>query len=158
MAAHVLGHGMQNDIAAPFSGRVSTGVGTVLSTITGTPCVWAISAIACRSGVFPARLPIDSQIDGGRFVIYEFFQIYRVIVLGESRINTEFWQHVLKQRKSPAIEQGHGHYIVAGFGEIENRVVNRRLPGAERQGGHATFQLSDTLFQHIVGGILLRGV
>ncbi len=42
-------------------GFINTGVGTVLSTITGTPCLWAIAAIASRSGMLPAGLPMVSQ-------------------------------------------------------------------------------------------------
>ncbi len=49
-------------MSAPNSiGFISTGVGTVLSTITGTPCLCAIAAIASRSGMFPAGLPMVSQ-------------------------------------------------------------------------------------------------
>ena len=42
-------------------GFISTGVATVLSTITGTPCLCAIVVIASRSGMLPAGLPIVSQ-------------------------------------------------------------------------------------------------
>ena len=49
-------------MSAPnWIGFISTGVGTVLSTITGTPFLCAIAVIASRSGMLPAGLPIVSQ-------------------------------------------------------------------------------------------------
>ncbi len=49
-------------MSAPYSiGRSSTGVGTVLSTISGTPWRWAASAIASMSQMLPAGLPTLSQ-------------------------------------------------------------------------------------------------
>ncbi|MNP54208.1 hypothetical protein D3C76_1487450 [compost metagenome] len=49
-------------MSAPCSnGRHSTGVATVLSTISGTPWRCAASARACRSTMLPAGLPMDSQ-------------------------------------------------------------------------------------------------
>ena len=49
----------------PYDGhrtrRHSHGVAEVLSTISGTPCAWAMSASASRSTMLPAGLPMDSQ-------------------------------------------------------------------------------------------------
>ena len=49
-------------MSAPYSiGRSRIGEATVLSTISGTPCVWAIRASASISQIFPAGLPTLSQ-------------------------------------------------------------------------------------------------
>ena len=49
-------------MSAPKSiGRIRIGVGTVLSTTSGTPWAWATAASASISQMLPAGLPIDSQ-------------------------------------------------------------------------------------------------
>jgi hypothetical protein len=49
-------------ISAPYSiGLSRIGVATVLSTISGTPCLWAASAIASMSQTLPAGFPTLSQ-------------------------------------------------------------------------------------------------
>ena len=53
-------------------GFISTGVGTVLSTMTATPCLCAIVVIASRSGMLPAGLPIVSQYTATVFASISF--------------------------------------------------------------------------------------
>ena len=48
-------------MSAPCSNGLKSGGGvTVLSTIRGSPCLWATSAMASRSSTLPLGLPMDS--------------------------------------------------------------------------------------------------
>ena len=61
MAARVLGQRMDHDVGAVFEWAAQIRVGTVLSTISGTPWAWATAAKAPKSTTFAAGLPMDSQ-------------------------------------------------------------------------------------------------
>ena len=107
-------------ISQPCStGRQSAGVGTVLSTMTGTPCACAISAIAPISGMLPAGLPMDSREDAGGLVVDVLRQVIGAVAIGKANINAQLGQHMAEERPGAAIELGHGDDVVARLGQIE---------------------------------------
>ena len=50
------GKGMNDTVVSMFMGRNRTGLGTVLSTISGTPCACAVRAIAPMSQILPGGI------------------------------------------------------------------------------------------------------
>ena len=84
MTANVFGQRVNHDIGARVqTDGTGSGVATVLSTMTGTPCLWATSAIFWISTTLPAGLPIDSQEYRFGFVIDGIFQ--RRVVVGREK-------------------------------------------------------------------------
>ena len=67
--------------------------------------------------------------DGRGFVVYQFRQGVRTVIIGEAHINAELGQHVPEQRPGPAIELWHGDDIVADLGQIDDGIIDRGLPG-----------------------------
>ena len=61
MATDVFGERMDHDVGAMLDRAAQVGEGTVLSTMSGTPWRWAISASFSKSVILPRGLPTDSQ-------------------------------------------------------------------------------------------------
>ena len=61
VAAHELREGLHHNVRAVLDRPSRMGVATVLSTISGMPCLWATRASSSISQIFPAGLPTLSQ-------------------------------------------------------------------------------------------------
>jgi hypothetical protein len=64
VAAQVLGQRVHHDVGAVLERPAQVGVGTVLSTISGTPWRCAISAMRAMSVTLPCGLPRRFDEDG----------------------------------------------------------------------------------------------
>ena len=138
-------------MSAPYSiGRSRIGVATVLSTISGTPCLWAILASASMSQMFPAGLPTLSQ-----YTAPVLSSISASIDLGLSSLSrsgpdADSWKDMREQRVRRAVQLGNGHDVRAGGRDVERREVQRRLPGRNAERLDSTFERRHATLEHLV--------
>jgi hypothetical protein len=81
-----------------------------------------------------------------------------VIVLGEAHLDTQLRQHVLEEGVRASVEERHRHDVRPRLGDREDRVVDRRAPGAEGQCGDPALEGGDPLFKHCMRGVHDPGV
>ncbi len=81
------------------------------------------------------------------------FQCGDVVVGGKAGLDALTRQSVGKQVVGAAIQLGHRHDIVAGFGQRLDRIGNRGHTGGHRQRTHAALERGNPLLQHIVGRV-----
>ena len=83
------------------------------------------------------RLTVDQPLDS-----------LRRIGFGEAGRDPLPRQNMGEQRMSSAVELRHGHDVAAAVRKVGDRVIECRLPGADRQGRDAAFERRDALFEH----------
>ena len=92
-------------MSAPYSmGRNRMGVATVLSTTSGTPCLWATWARASISQMFPAGLPTLSQKTARVLSSISFSIRGGMIGFGETDGDSLALQNVCEQSVSSAVK------------------------------------------------------
>ena len=91
--------------------------------------------------------------DGARIVVDQLFDRLGRIRLGKANRDPLARQEMRKQRVRRAIELRHRHDVGAQVGEIEDRVIERRLTGARAQRFDAALELGDAPLQHRRGRI-----
>ena len=137
-------------MSAPHSiGLIRDGVETVVSTITGTPWLWAISAMASMSAMLPAGLPMDSRKTAA---VLSSMSFSSAAGLSSSAKRTSMpWpgQHVGEERVGAAVELRHRDDVVAGLGDGQDGVVDGRRAGRQRQAGDAALERRHALLEHV---------
>ncbi len=99
-------------MSAPYSiGRSRIGVATVLSTISGTPCLWATRARLSMSQMFPAGLPTLSQKTARVFSSISFSMARGLIRLRKSDGDSLAGQNMSEESVRGAIELRNGDDI-----------------------------------------------
>ena len=73
--------------------------------------------------------------------------------LGEPHLDALARQHMGEQRVGGAVELRHGHDVAAAIGQVGDRIIERGLAGADRQGPDAAFERRDARFEHRRGRI-----
>jgi hypothetical protein len=140
--------------SAPHSnGRHRNGVASVLSTISGMPTEWAISAIAARSTTTPpgfARLSTKIALHFGVSARRKFS--------GSSgstkwQVPAELFEAQAELRQRPAIQSARCQELVPRF---QHRREHQELRGVARgggDGGAAALQAGDAFLQHRNGRV-----
>ena len=122
-------------MSAPYSiGRSRIGVATVLSTISGTPCLWATRASASMSQMFPAGLPTVSQKTARVWSSISFSISSGTIGLREADSHSLTWQKISEQRVRGPVELRNRDDVSAQLRHVERGIVSRGLPRADAQG------------------------
>ena len=91
--------------------------------------------------------------DGAGVAVDQLFDCLGLVGLGESHLDALARQQVGEQRIGGAVELRHRDDIAAHAGDIEHRIVQRRLPGGHAQRIDAAFERGDAAFQHLGGRI-----
>ena len=126
----------------------------MLSTISGTPCRCATFASASMSQMLPAGLPMLSQKTAVRVVVDQLLDRVGLHPTSAKRtVDALARQEVREQRVRRAVELRHRHDVAAHVGDVEDRVVERRLAGADAQRLDAAFERGDAPLQHGGGRI-----
>ena len=133
VAAHVLGHGVQDDIAAVLNRAAEGGRGH--SIVDDDRYAVGVRHIRNRPQVrdIAGRVANGLAENSRCFAIDQFRQIVGAVALGEANFDAQFGQHVPEQGPGAAVKLRHGNDVVAGFGQVENRIVDGGLARAERQ-------------------------
>src|SRR5882724_10001726 len=76
-----------------------------------------------------------------------------MIAIRKSATNSLLRQNVREQGIGGAIELWKRNNVVARFGDVHERIVNRGHPGANAQGLHPALEGCDALFKYGVSGI-----
>ena len=158
MPADVLGHGMQDDIAAVLKGAAKRRRRYRVINDHGHAMRMRHIGDRCHIRDIAGRVAYRLAENGGGLAVDQLCQVVPAVVFGEAHINAELGQHVPEERPGSAVELRHGDDIVAGFGQIEDGIMNRGLPGSERQRSDAAFHRRHALFQHIAGGVHDAGI
>jgi hypothetical protein len=85
-----------------------------------------------------ARIAVDQRLDIGR-----------VVGFGEADMEAEARQQMRKQRVSGAVELWHCDDVGAGVGQVEERVVQSRLPRGDTERADSALQRGDAAVEHI---------
>ena len=117
-----------------------------------------MSAIAGHIRDVAGRVADRLEEDARGLVVDMFRQVIRAVAIGEADLNAQLGQHVAEERPGAAVELGHGDDVVARFGQVEDRVGDRRLARSQRQRSDAAFHRRHPLLQHIVGRVHDAGV
>ena len=103
-------------MSAPYSiGRISIGVGTVLSTISGMRARCAMAASASRSQMLPAGLPTVSQNSARVLPSISASSSAGWSVLPKRTVTAEPRQDMGEQRVRGAVELRHRDEVAAGL-------------------------------------------
>ena len=86
--------------------------------------------------------------DRARFVVDQLFDRVGPVGLGEAHGDALARQNVGEQRIGRAVKLRHRNDVGAHRGEIEHRVVQRRLAGADAQRVDAAFEQGNAPFEH----------
>ena len=86
-------------------------------------------------------------------VVDQLLDGVRLVAVGEAGGDALARQHMAKQGVRGAVELRHGNDVAAGVGEIDEREMQRRLSGGDRERADAAFELGDALFQNRGGRI-----
>ena len=130
---------------------------TVLSTTSGTPWRCATFASASMSQTLPAGLPIVSENTALVFSSISL-SIASALSLSAKRAVMPWrgstWR---EQGVRRAVELRHRDDVAAGVGEIDEREMQRRLSGGDRERADAAFEFGDALFENRRGRIRRSG-
>ena len=85
--------------------------------------------------------------------IDEFFNGAGVVALRKASFNSLLRQNVREESVGGAVELGKRYDVVAHFGDVDERVVDRGHAGADAKGFDAAFERGDALFEDGVGRI-----
>ena len=91
--------------------------------------------------------------DRARFLVDQLFDRAGLIGFGKARGDALAWQDMAEQRVGRAVELRHRDDIAAHLGEVEHRVVERRLPRAHAHRLEAAFERGDAALKHRDGRI-----
>ena len=123
-------------------------VAIVLSTISGMPCRWASPDRESRSQILPAGLPIVSQNSARVFSSDQWREIRWPIAGGKPDVQPEARQKMREQRVGCPIKLGRAYDIMAGFSQVQQRIHQCRLSGANSHRPRRTaLKRGDSLFQ-----------
>ena len=86
--------------------------------------------------------------DAAGAVVDELFDGVGLVGFGKAHGDALARQNVAEQRVGRAVKLRHRNDIGAHRGEIEHRIIQRRLTGARAQRVDAAFQQGDAAFQH----------
>jgi hypothetical protein len=78
--------------------------------------------------------------------------------IDQPHFDAEFGQDVFELGVAAAIEVAGGDDVVAGLGEVDDRVEDRRGAGGHGEPGGTAFEGRDALLEHVVGGVHQPGV
>ena len=142
-------------MSAPCSiGRSRYGVGTVLSTISGTPASCATSAtfrdvehVAARVAQRLGEQQLGVRPDRGAPLLGV------VGVVDEADLDPQLGERVVEEVVRAAVERGGGHEVVARLGDVEDGEGLGGLAGGERDGGQPALERGDALLEHVLGGV-----
>ena len=141
-------------MSAPYSiGRSRIGVATVLSTISGTPCRGGDCGQRLDVADIAGRIADALAKDRAGLVVDQLLDRVGLIGFGEAHVDALARQNVREQRVGGAVELRHRNDVAAHLGEIEHRVIERRLAGAHAQRVEAAFERGDAALQHGGGRI-----
>ena len=146
-------------MSAPYSiGRSRIGVATVLSTISGTPCCVRDFGQRLDVADIAGRIADAFAKDRRGLVVDQLFDGRRPDRTRQSDLDALARQNVREQRVGRAVELRHRDDVAADLGEIEHRIVQRRLTGADAQRGDAAFKRGHAPLEHGGGRIADPGV
>ena len=77
----------------------------------------------------------------------------RLVAVGKTGGDALARQHVREQGVRGAVELRDGDDVAAGVGEVDEREMQRRLSGRDRERADAAFEFGDALFKHRRGRI-----
>ena len=141
-------------MSAPYSnGRSRIGVATVLSTISGTPCLWASMRERFEVADVAGRISHALAKERAGVVIDQLLHRLRMIALGKSNADPELRQDVREQRMRRAIELRDGNDVLAVARYVQHRVVQSGLPAADCERADAPFERSDAPFEYVASRI-----
>ena len=133
MAAHVLGREWTTMSAPCSNGQHRYGVGTVLSTISGTPWAWATAAKAPKSTTFAARIADGFAKYRLGLAVDQAAHGVDIAIVGETRFDTETRQGMREQIVGAAVQGRGGDDVVADLRDRHQRVGDGRRTGGYRQ-------------------------
>ena len=93
--------------------------------------------IADRLGEDRLGVLVDQLLDG-----------VRLVAVGEAGGDALARQDVAEQGVRGAVELRHGDDVAAGVGEVDEREMQRRLSGGDRERADAAFEFGDALFKN----------
>ncbi len=135
-------------MSAPHSmGRHRYGVANVLSTISGTPCSWAMPATVAMSRTLPPGLPMvsaKSALVFGRSAARHAAGSSPSTNVASIR---EFAEHALELRDAAAVDRARRDDVVARLHQRVESAVLRRQPTREGHRARATLQVGDALLE-----------
>ena len=148
-----------------FGQRVHHDIGTVVDRAQQDRCCYRVvdhqrDAISVRQlgqgpniGDVARRVADTLAVDTLRGAVDHRFDVFRLVTLGEARIDLHAGQQVVEQGVGGAIELRHGDEVAVGLAQVEDRIHHRRLAGGHRQGTDTTFEHGHAPVEDIDRGI-----
>ena len=158
VAAHELGHGMDDDIGAVLDGAKQDWRchGVVddqrHAVLVGNSC----EPLDVRD--VSGRIPYAFAEYGSGIFVDQFLDILGAIALRKTARDPLFRKNVLEQRVSGAVQLRERNNVVAGFRDVHERVVDGSHPRTDTQALHAAFERGNAFLEDCVGGIADAGI
>ena len=125
MAAHVLGHGVHDDVPTVVDGLQEHRCGDRVVDDGRHAMGMRHVGDGLQIDDIARRVADALAEDGLRPVVDVLLDVRRTVTLGKSDLDTLLRQHVCEQRVGATIELRYGDDVVAGLREIQDRVVDR---------------------------------
>ena len=100
-------------------------------------------------GHIDARIGQGLEKEGFRLFVNQLFRLFGTVHVEKTRLDTEPFERMRRQRQRTAVELRSANDIVPGFGGVGERVENCRHAAGGRQCRRTAFERSHTLFEHI---------
>ena len=126
---------------------------TVLSTITGSPCLCAIVGNLGEIRNVVLRIADGFQIHQPRVLIHQLVDLSGMIGIEEAHLDAQLLEGLREQRPGASIQIGRSNEILAGMRDGKNRGVHGRLSAGKYEPSDAAINRGQSLLQHIVGRI-----
>ncbi len=97
-------------------------------------------------------------IDGPRVFVDQCIHFVRTVGLREFRVDPALGEDMRQQRVRRPVELGDRHDVGACFGNVDQRIFDRRHPRTHAEPIDSAFEGSNTFFEDRVGGVADAGV
>ena len=91
--------------------------------------------------------------DRPRPVVDRAPEVLRIGAVDQMRLHPVFRQRVLEQVERAAVQRLGRNQLVAGVGDVQDRIRGRRRTGRQRERPASAFEGGDSLLQNLVGGV-----
>ena len=158
MTTDVLGGSVHNNVGTLFNRTPQKGCGNSVVHNHGHTMTMSNFSQTGNVDHTTGRVANGFAIHCFGFVINQCFDTGKIIFIGKTNFNTLAWQSMSKQVVGATIEFTDGNNVVTGSGNRLDGVGDCSHTGGDSQTGDTAFQCSNTLLQHITGGVHDAGI
>jgi hypothetical protein len=153
MPAQELCQRVQNDVGAVFDRAQEYGRSDCIVDEQRQPVLVRHLRQLLDVADIPCRVPNALAVDRASLVVDQLFQRIRMIRLRESNTHSLARQQVREHGVCGSVELRYRDDIASEFGDIEEGIIDGRLPAADAQGFEPSFKCGDAALEDCGGRV-----